>query len=367
MYSVLIWGAQFGTNYSPLSFLNSKEERFRAQLFLSADAWKDYFSGFGSESGARRKADLAFTLLTALLLNAFTLLGALERPILFLVLYAVLLVALLVVWTRQLGKWQNEALVLTGAWREGVYPAIAALGGFALFLWNGALVSSNHQSWLIDIVDKGKQLGPYPVIVNQTEVSDLLKWERITPKNKVDLRIFLGQMASVAATTAVPFMTYWLFKRPIKRRLTATGFELLQRNRSILIVDQAAGRVRSGGVKAPLLCKSISLEILDGGDSPVTWRVVWKRSRKVGLEYWYSVFTIGRYFYIVDLDGCCLMRRLVLLVERAKARKPGWGECPYEVVSSWQIGKTDQSINLGAHRIAPSIPPQLIERTTRCT
>ena len=366
--TALIWETQFLTAYDRFTFLRSRDDRFRAQLLVEAENWISNYSGLSVESYARRRTDLTFTLLAALLLNAFTLLGSLERPFLFSVGYFIVTVVLLIVWSIRVGRWQKEAATLTGSWREVVYPVAVAFFGAALFIWNSALSSVEHRSWISMLFEKESHLGPYPVIVSERTLEEIFAWSNVAPKSDVDLRIFGAQLVVVALTTAIPFMTHWLFRRPITRRMVPKGFEIQGRSGAILQVDQALGRIVAGDRKSPRFGRSISVDVLDGGADTVTWRSKWSPSGRGNArryQYRYSVFTVGRHFYVVGLGGRPICRWFVSLRERFNAKTPGWGSCPFEVRSIHSGRCASTGLNLAAHGVAPYIPPALVNRTVR--
>ncbi|WP_187370378.1 hypothetical protein [Corynebacterium afermentans] len=364
-----VWQLQFMEDYHPYSLELKRTTRRKLQLLDEAMVWQSSYSGLEAESKARDRADFVFTVLAAFILNAFTLLGSLQNPILFLCFYLLGVGWLLHLWSRRLGDWRKEASVLSANWGELLYPLMIFFVGFVLFLWNSALATAEYQNWVSAMVERLEQqrmLGPYPVI-GSAEPNEL-EWADIRPSS-IDNKVFSGQLVCLLTTIAIPYLTKRVYSRTIRSHMSSTGYELRNRHGAFLRVNQRSGEISAVGCEPPLFGRSVHSRILDGDAMPVYWRARWYCrgwGERREYRYGYSVFVVGREFFIDGLEGNCLRRSFVILREwlAGKAPAKSGAVCPYYVR---RLSGTDDffepeggGINLGSSKATPFVPDDLL-------
>lgn len=259
---------------------DSKAHLGHAGLEKAVLRFERYQQGEKSRVKSRTVANVAFTAMAAISLNAFVLVGSLSHKTAFILLIAAALLILSVVWKLSTDHRKGEGLQLGSQVGEFVSLFLIFGIGSVLFvcsLWTESIASK---------ASKESQVEPV-----QLELSDMLA----KSLNLDDLLLFIFSVASVIATTCVPLWAAKYYKSTTSVELGERGVRYFAKNRAIFEVDQSKCTVRSESIDCRFLWPRsvwLPVELLTSSGDTVLVRTKWvarRNGHRSRYEYQYSV------------------------------------------------------------------------------
>ena len=238
-------------------------------------------------------ASVTFTVLTAIILNLFSLIGSLAHPLIFLIIIAVFSWTLLMGWKSALDQRRRSGLQFSGALGAQAALLFILVTGMITFLSSAAIDVLEYESW----IDRMKTDGD--------EVVDLDFLKAVGDGfNRRDWSIFLVQTVVLVLATGVPIWASRMYADKTAVSLRRESVLYSVRGKRIFNINQATCVIESCRETRFLWPRTIWLPItvVRSGEDDVFVHMKWraqgfrKNSRYV---YRYSEIQYGDDFSII--------------------------------------------------------------------